>query len=352
MNADQIRIVPASTVHELTEADAPRWDVFVETCDEATFFHRAGWRTVIERSFGHKTHYLFAERDGMIVGVLPLVEIKSALFGHAFISNAFSVCGGPACLDEAARAALDAKAEDLFRKSGATYLEYRCPARLKHGWHTRNDLYASFAAPLATKEDENLKQIPRKQRAVVRKAIESPLTWQIEKSVDNLYRLYAVSVRNLGTPVFGKRYFRNLMDVFGDDIDVLTVSTNGEPVASVMNFYFKGRVMPFYTGSLPTARKLGANDLMYWRLMRHAVGRECNVFDFGRSKIGTGPYDFKRNWGFEPKPIAHQYLTKPGVEMPNVNPTNPKYQRLIAAWKKLPLPVANFIGPIIVRNIG
>ena len=352
MNADQIRIVPASTVRALTESDAPRWDVFVETCDEATFFHRAGWRTVIERSFGHKTHYLFAERDGMIVGVLPLVEIKSTLFGHAFISNAFSVCGGPACLDEAARAALDAKAEDLFRKSRATYLEYRCPSRIKHGWQTRNDLYASFSGPLAAKEDENLKQIPRKQRAVVRKAIESPLTWQIEKHVDNLHRLYAISVRNLGTPVFGKRYFRNLMDVFGDDIDVLTVSSNGEPVASVMNFYFKGRVMPFYTGSLPGARKLGANDMMYWRLMRHAVGRECNVFDFGRSKVGTGPYDFKRNWGFEPKPIAHQYLTKPGVEMPNVNPTNPKYQRLIAAWKKLPLPVANFIGPIIVRNIG
>ena len=187
MNADQTRIVAASTVRELTEADVPRWDSFVETCDEATFFHRAGWRTVIGRSFGHKTHYLFAERDGVIVGVLPLVEIKSALFGHALISNAFSVCGGPACLDKSARAALDARAEEIFRKSGAAYLEYRCPARLKHGWQTRNDLYASFAGPLPAQEDENLKQIPRKQRAVVRKAIESPLTSQIEKSVDNLF---------------------------------------------------------------------------------------------------------------------------------------------------------------------
>src|SRR5262249_20782567 len=156
-----------------------RWDAFVEQCPEATFFHRAGWKRVIERSFGHRTHFIYAERQGRIVGVLPLVEIESALFGHALISNAFSVCGGPAAIEEMARAALDVGAEEIFRRSGAAYLEYRCPVRLKHGWATRNDLYAGFAGILPASEEENLKQIPRKQRAVVRKAIEAPLTWAI-----------------------------------------------------------------------------------------------------------------------------------------------------------------------------
>ncbi|MCC6914626.1 MAG: FemAB family PEP-CTERM system-associated protein [Rhodospirillaceae bacterium] len=339
-------------VHALTGHEHERWDAFVQECPEASFFHRAGWRTVIERSFGHRTHYLFAERDGVVKGVLPLVEIKSALFGHALISNGFCVAGGPIAAEDGARAALDARAEDLLRRTGARYLEYRNPVKPKESWSTRVGLYAGFSGPLPAAEDINLKQIPRKQRAVVRKAIESNLTWNVEKSIDRLWDLYAVSVRNLGTPVFGKSYFANLLNAFGSDCDVLTVSSEGTPVASVLNFYFKGRVMPFYTGSIPSARRLGANDLMYWRLMRHAAARGCTVFDFGRSKVGTGPYDFKKNWGFAPQPIVHQFLLPNGGAMPENNPLNPKYRLMIATWKHLPLFVANRLGPLVVRNIG
>jgi FemAB-related protein (PEP-CTERM system-associated) len=339
-------------VHALTERDHARWDAFVQECPEASFFHRAGWQTVIARSFGHPTHYVFAERDGAIKGVLPLVEIKSLLFGHALISNGFCVTGGPIAIEEGARAALDACAEDILRRTGAKYLEYRNPVKPKEDWSTRVGLYSAFSAPLPADEEINLKQIPRKQRAVVRKAIESPLTWQIDETVDRLHDLSAVSVRNLGTPVFGKTYFANLLSTFGPDCDVLTVSSEGTPVASVLNFYFKGRVMPFYTGSVPGARKLGANDLMYWRLMRHAAARGCTVFDFGRSKVGTGPHDFKKNWGFAPQPIVHQFLLPGGGAMPENNPLNPKYRMMIAAWKRLPLLVANRLGPLVVRNIG
>lgn len=340
------------TVHELTDADEVLWDAFVATCPEATFFHHAGWRKVIQRSFGHRVHFLYAERSGAIVGILPLVEIRSALFGHAIISTGFCVHGGPAALEKGARDALNEHAEALFLKSGASYLEYRWPDKPGDNWQTRNDLYANFSGPLPAAEDANLKQIPRKQRAVVRKAIDSPLTWTIEDSVDNLYDLYAVSVRNLGTPVFPKRYFANLLSVFKPDCDVLTVFSEGKPVASVLNFYHKNKVMPFYTGSIPGARRLGANDLMYWRLMRHASAKGCTEFDFGRSKVGTGPYDFKKNWGFKPEPVAHQFLMRDGAPLPNINPLNPKYRLMIAVWKKLPLFVANTVGPMVVRNIG
>lgn len=328
------------------------WDAFVATCPQATFFHRAGWQDVIAKSFGHDTHFFYAERDGSVSGVLPLTEIRSLLFGHALISNGFSVCGSPVGVDDAACRALDAQALALFHGSGASYLEYRAPAQLRAGWTTRDDLYAGFMAPLPADEDENLKQIPRKQRAVVRKALDSGLTWRIDDDVDALYDLYAVSVHNLGTPVFHKRYFQNLVRVFAPDCDVLTVMDGGKPVAAVMSFYFRDRVMPFYTGSLPEARKTGANDLMYWRLMRHGAARGATTFDFGRSKVGTGPYNFKRNWGFAPQPIAHQFLMKPGVAMPDHNPLNPKYRTKIELWKRLPLAVANRLGPIIVRNIG
>lgn len=344
--------ISSYAVHILTDRDHARWDAFVDDSPEATFFHRAGWRTVIERSFGHRTHYLFAERDGAIKAVLPLVEIKSLLFGHALISNGFCVTGGPIASEEGARAALDARAEELLHQTGARYLEYRNPAKPKESWSTRVGLYAGFSGPLPVEEDVNLKQIPRKQRAVVRKAIESDLTWQIDPSVDRLHELYAISVRNLGTPVFGKNYFANLHTIFGKDCDVLTVMSQGKPVASVLNFYFKDKVMPFYTGSVPYARKLGANDLMYWRLMRHASARGCTIFDFGRSKVGTGPYDFKKNWGFAPLPIAHQFLLPDGGAMPENNPLNPKYRLMIATWKRLPLFVANRLGPLVVRNIG
>jgi len=339
-------------VHELDGSLEAAWDAFVDNCDEATFFHRAGWKRVVERAFGHRTHYLLVQRGNTIVGVLPLVEVKSALFGHALISNGFSVCGGPAVSEEPARALLNARAAELLKSTGASYIEYRCPPKLNEGWQSRDNLYANFAAPLPANEEENLKQIPRKQRAVVRKAIGSHLTYEIDATTDRLYDLYAVSVRNLGTPVFSRAYFAALLDVFAPDCDVLTVCDHGKAVASVMNFYFKGQVMPFYTGSIPEARRLGANDLMYWRLMRHASAKGCTVFNFGRSKIGTGPYDFKKNWGFTPEPITHQFLLKPGMEMPNINPTNAKYKLMITMWKKLPVPVANILGPPIVRNIA
>ena len=340
------------TVRTLDAAARCRWDAFVAACPESTFFHRAGWQDVIQDSFGHDTHYLLSERDGEIAGVLALTEIRSLLFGHALISNAFSVCGGPVGRDEAACKALNARALALFNGGNASYLEYRAPAQLRDGWTTRDDLYAGFSGPLPPNEAENLKQIPRKQRAVVRKAIEAGLTWRIDDGVDTLHDLYAVSVHNLGTPVFSKLYFQNLLRIFAPDCDVLTVSHQGKAVAAVLSFYFRDRVMPFYTGSLPEARKLGANDFMYWQLMRHGAARGARVFDFGRSKVGTGPYNFKRNWGFEPFPIAHQFMMKPGVAMPEHNPLNPKYRTKIKLWKRLPLAVANRLGPIIVRNIG
>jgi FemAB-related protein (PEP-CTERM system-associated) len=332
------------------------WDRFVlDECPEAGFFHRSGWRDVIEGVYRQRCHYLYAERDGRVVGVLPLVHVRSPVFGDRLISTAFTIGGGAAALDEEARAALDDKALQLMNRLGVACFEVRGPARPHDGdgWVAKGETYANFSRPIPAAEEDCLKQIPRKQRAVVRKAIVAGnLSDEVDSHPDRFFPLYAFSMRNMGTPVFGKRFFAAVMQVFGNDCDCLTVLDHGTPVAGVMSFYFRNQVMPYYTGSLPQARDLGANDFMYWRLMRRAYDRGFSVFDFGRSKLGTGPFSFKKNWGFEPRPIIHEYRVPGGGAAPEINPLNPKYQLFIALWKRLPLSLANFLGPHVARQIG
>ncbi|MDP6516649.1 MAG: FemAB family PEP-CTERM system-associated protein, partial [Alphaproteobacteria bacterium] len=330
-------------IAELDNAGADRWDEYVDRCAEATFFHKAGWKPVIEDSFGRRSFFLYAERDGEICGVLPLVHFKSRMFGHGLISTGFCTCGGPAADDEEARDALVVQAEDIFDQTGVDFMEFRQPGHGRAGWIGHQGIYATFGREIEADEAANLKQIPRKQRAVVRKALTRDLSHQIESDVGNLYDLYAFSVRNLGTPVFARKYFANMVKVFAEDCDILTVFSDGVPMSSVLNFYFRDKVMPHYTGGRFEARRLGTNDLMYWHLMRHGLERGCTWFDFGRSKIGTGPHAFKKNWGFEPEPVEHAFKLRTGEEVPEINPLNPKYRLFIAAWKRLPLPLANLI---------
>ena len=339
-------------VHELDATNKDRWDTFVETCPEATFFHKAGWKQVIEDSFGQRGHFLYAERDGAVVGVLPLVHVRSRLFGNRLVSNAFCVDGAPAALDAEAHAALDARAGELLATLDADYVEYRNPQRLHPDWGRKEGLYATFDRPIEASEDATLKQIPRKQRAVVRKALESGLSDDIDTDIGRFYHLYALSMRNLGTPIFSRRYIENLMQEFAGSIDILTVSQGSVALTSVLNFYFRDRVMPYYTGALPEARRTGAADLMYFRVMRRAVEKGFTHFDFGRSKVDTGPYAFKKNWGFEPKPMVYEFRMKGDKPLPDINPNNPKYKVMIAAWQRLPLPIANLLGPWISRDVG
>ena len=343
-------------IRTLDATARPAWDRFVlQDCPQASFFHLSAWKTVIEKAYGQNCPYLYAERDGQIVGVLPLVHIKSRLFGNRLISNGFTIGGGVAAMDPEAAQALDAEALRLMTSLKVSDLEYRRSAdhQGQPGWTAKSEIYANFSRPMAAAEDECLKQIPRKQRAVVRKALDAnQLTEDIDLTPARFFPLYAFSMRNMGTPVFGMTFFKILMEEFAGSVDCLTVLHQGQPVSSVLNFYFRGAVMPYYTGCLLKARELGANDFMYWRLMRRAVERGCTVFDFGRSKFGTGPFSFKKNWGFEPSPITHEFLTADGQPPSEINPLNPKYRLFIAAWKRLPLWLANALGPLVVREIG
>lgn len=342
----------AVTIRMLGAGDEARWDAFVEAAPDGTFFHLSGWKQVIEAAFRHRTYYLMAERNGTVTGVLPLTLVKTRLFGASLISNAFCVQGGPIGADASSLKALEDAAVRLMEELRVPVLEFRSWAESRSDWPSRDDLYAGFRKPIDPSVENNLKAIPRKQRAMVRKGMQNGLRSHLDSEVDRFHRVYGESVRNLGSPVFPKKYFALLRATFPQQSDIVTITAAEKPVASVLNFYFRDEVLPYYGGGTAEARRLAANDFMYWEVMRRACERGFRLFDFGRSKRSTGAYDFKCYWGFEPTPLVYQFRLARGRAIPDLNPLNPKFRIFVELWKRLPLGVAARLGPAIVRGLA
>ncbi len=343
MSADALAPV---TVEAVAGTD-PRWDAYVDAHPEGTFFHLLPWRDVLRQSVGFEAHYACAQRAGRIVGVLPLVRVKSLLFGHALVSLPFCVQGGVIADDAAAERALLDHASALAERLAVDYLELRHTRPLADHWPTKSETYVLFKRALSPDVEENMKAIPRKQRAMVRKGISAGLVSREEAALGNFFHIYATSVRNLGTPVFPRRYFEDLFATFRPRCRVTTVFSGDAPVSSVLSFVYKDTVMPYYGGGLPAARDLKAYDFMYWEVMRTACEQGIGHFDYGRSKRDSGSYSFKKNWGFEPAPLHYQYHLVKQQGLPDRNPNNPKYELAVNTWKRLPLPLANFLGPFV-----
>lgn len=350
--AVDLQYLPAPVVRELGGAPDRRWDAFVEAQPGGTFFHRSGWKRVVEEGLGRKTYYLYAEAGGEIRGVLPLVHVNSRMFGNALISNGFCVYGGPLAVDDEALRALDARALDLARSLDVDHLEYRCRARMHPDWPCKDSLHATFRKAIDADPGENMLAIPRKQRAMVRKGINAGLVSELDADVEEFYPLYADSWHRLGTPVLPRRFFETIKRSFGDDCGVMRITHQGRTVASLMTFYFRDEILPYFAGSAPEARRLAAHDFMYWELMRRGCEDGYRIFDFGRSKRDSGSFAFKKNWGFEPEPLHYEFHLRRGDAIPEVNPLNPKYRLFIALWKRLPRAAANALGPHVARNLG
>ena len=338
-------------VHEGDAIDATEWNEFVQAQPDGTFFHLAEWGTAVHRAFGHPIYYLTAKDGQQVKGVLPLGRVRSRLFGDTLISVPFGVYGGILATDDLARDELTKAAQGLASRLGVDCLELRNRARMHEGW-PHKDLYVTFRREMDPDPDANLKRIPRRQRAMVRRGIKAGLTSAIEDSTDNFYPMYAESVRNLGTPVFSRRLFDTLLETVPGACQVLTVFNDGRPVSSVMSFFFRNEVLPYYGGGTAEARTVAANDFMYWELMRRSCEQGVQIFDFGRSKRDTGSYRFKKHWGFEPQPLFYECALVRARTLPEVNPLNPKYALFIRTWKRLPLGVANTLGPLISKGLG
>jgi FemAB-related protein (PEP-CTERM system-associated) len=344
-----------ATVERLAPKDvqnARAWDEFVFAHPQATFFHRAGWQKLLREVFRHDTYYLYTHEAGRVTGVLPLAHTKSMLFGHALTSLPFAVYGGVVAADEGSAAALELEAQRLASRLKADHLELRQLHRQHEGW-PRQDLYVTFRKEILADEEANMLAIPRKQRAMVRKGIKNGLVSTIDADVDRFFSVYASNVHRHGTPAMPKRWFEALRRQFGNDCEVLSVSgPTGQLLSSVLLFYFRDEVLPYYAGDDEAARDLAANDFKYWELMRRACARGCKLFDYGRSKQGTGPYAFKKNWGFEPTPLNYEYRLLKRDSVPQNNPSNAKYKLMIETWRKMPLGMANWLGPFVVRSLG
>jgi FemAB-related protein (PEP-CTERM system-associated) len=335
--------------------EAAAIDGWVRDHPDATPFHLVGWSRAVAEGCRQRAHYLLAEHGATIVGLVPLTEIHSALFGRALVSSGFAVGGGILAEDQHAAEMLGVAAWHLAERAHCPTVELRGGPVPSQAWQVEKDVHAGFARPLAASDQAELLAIPRKQRAEVRRALGFDLEVRIGSSDEDRsihYAVYAASVRNLGTPVFPRTLFDAVLDRFGREADILTVLHEGRPLASVLSLYFGGCVYPYWGGGTAEARTWRANDLLYFALMRHARARGCHRFDFGRSKFGTGAFAFKKHWGFQPTPLAYASRTADGSEPRRINPLSPRYRLQVAAWKRLPLWLANRLGPPIARGLG
>ncbi len=334
-------------LHDQRSAD---WDKFVNSSTDGSFFHLSGWQQVLA-NLGHQGFYLYATINQQIVGVLPLARVKSRLFGDALVSTPFCVYGGALGEDDVKRH-LEQSAITLASELAVDYLELRYQHPQQNQLTTRIQ-HACFQLPLADNDADILASIKKKQRAVIRHSLNQQLSYTLDKELNDFYQTYSESVRNLGTPVFSKAYFQSLASVFAENTEILTVRKDNQPVSSVLSFYYKNQVLPYYGGGINAARDLKSNDFMYYQLMCHArANQDCTSYDFGRSKLDSGAYAYKKHWGMQPQELHYQYQLINAKALPNLSPNNPKYQLFIKLWQKLPLAVSQWLGPKISRYLG
>lgn len=334
--------------------EAARIAAFVRAQPDATPFHLPNWLQATAAATRQRAHYLIAEQaHGALAGVLPLTEIRSPLFGNALVSTGFGTDGGILAATPDAVTALAAAGWALAEQLGIGSVELRGGSLPGGDWEVQEGTYLGFARDLAVDDEAELKAIPRNRRASIRKALGSGVEIVVggdQRDLDWHYLVYSESVRNLGTPVFPRALFAEVIRAC--DADILTVLRDGEPLASVLNLYFNGSAFPYWGGSTEAGKRVLAADAMYFSLMGHARRRGCARFDFGRSKAGTGPAAYKGYWGFEPQPLRYAVRTRPGTAPRVVNPLSPKYRLQVAAWKRLPLWAANLLGPQLSRGLG
>ncbi len=347
-------VAPSMAVACDASTDRAEWDAYVRAHREATFFHLSGWCEAARAAYGYEPVYVSVRRNGALVGVLPLVDVRAPLLGRSLVSTAFTVGGGPLADDAEARAALLDAAMRAGIARTARYVECRSDFSADESWRAKPNTAAMFRIALADDADAALGAIPKRRRADIRKAINAAeagrLAVRYDGAAEVFYSLYASALRSLGTPVFPKRFLSALLHEFDQEAEISVVSHEARPVAALLTFWFKNSVLPYYVGATPQARTLHAFDFLYWDLMRRAVERRCATFDFGRSRVGSGAYTYKKLWGAEPEPVTYRIKLIRARGMPDINPNNPKFKLFAGLWPRLPLGIANRLGPVLARN--
>ncbi|MFN3438995.1 MAG: FemAB family XrtA/PEP-CTERM system-associated protein [Acidovorax sp.] len=340
------------TVARLAEEDTPAWDHFVSQQPQATSYHLSGWQTVLHKSFGHTSHHLVAKRAGHVVGALPLVQLNSALFGNFLVSLPFLNYGGVLAQDGEVHTKLLEQAVTVARDLACSHLELRETAP-SATWPMRTDK-VSMWLPLPATKEALWAQIGSKLRAQIKKGLGQGLTFDMGgvELLDDFYRVFSTNMRDLGTPVYAKRFFEIVLkEAPGQPELVLGRDAQGRPVAGALVLRHGARMEVPWASTLRRANGLNANMALYWTMLSHACEAGCSAFDFGRSTVDANTHRFKKQWGASAVPLYWHYWMADGTAIPQINPGNPKYRMAIAAWKRLPVVVANRLGPYISRTL-
>jgi FemAB-related protein (PEP-CTERM system-associated) len=332
---------------------SPReWDGFAEDRPDANLYHLWRWRRIFEEAFGQEAVYLCARRDGAVAGILPLVIFRSRIFGRFAVSLPFVDGGGLCACDEAAARALVDHATTLAAAWGLAHVELRHDRRLLPDRPVREHKVGMKLA-LAGSHSQVWDLLDRKVRNQIRKAEKSGLVARMggAELVGRFYAVFARNMRDLGTPVYPRRFFELVLAAFPDAARVFLVERGGAAIAAAVALVHGDTLAVPWASSLREFRAFCPNNLLYWRIIEHALESGLQAFDFGRSTPGEGTYHFKAQWGARPTPIHWEYVLLGNASLPNLSPTNPRYRAAIALWKRLPLVVTTWLGPKIVRSI-
>jgi FemAB-related protein (PEP-CTERM system-associated) len=343
--------LPASLrICSLTQESFERWDRFVLEHPGGSPFHLTSWKRSMENTFGFEPCYLYAERAGQITAVAPLFVISNWIMGRCLLSTPFAVYGGICAADaESGRFLID-HLKELAHSEAVQYLELRFRQHEPLPQFAPNTLYSTFTSHLSPDPEANLKRLPRDTRYMIRKSAKFGL--RAQRGLDQLdafYQLFSLNLLQHGTPAIPLTLFKNLIREFGGSTDLLMVYSGAKPVTGVFSFIYRDTILPYYAGASDEAYGLSANNFMYWELMKNAALDGVLHFDFGRSKRGTGSFNFKSQWNMIVEPLDYQIHLVKRKELPNFSPVNPKFQLAANLWKKMPLRLANWLGPRVVR---
>lgn len=337
-------------IRDFSPAMRPAWDAFVERHEHGSPFHLIAWKNSIAATFGYRPYYRAAFDGESLRALLPLFLNDNFITGKALLSTPFAVYGGILALDDQARQALAADARTLGESLGVQYIELRnsYPSQFV-GW-SPIERYVTFSRRVEHHDpDQLLAAIPKKTRNMIRKALKTPFEVRRVRDTRAFERLHSLTLRRLGTPSFPPRHFSRLVEEFGDAVDVCEVCHEGVCMAASMCFIFRGEMHIYYAATDPRYNALAPNYRMYFDHLLTAAARGCHTFDFGRSKLSTGTFDFKSHWDTDMRPLPYEILLVRRKELPNFSPANPKFDLAIGAWQRLPLPLTRAIGPWFVR---
>jgi FemAB-related protein (PEP-CTERM system-associated) len=340
-------------VERVGDDAAREWDAFVDTAQGASVYHLYAWRKLIGELFGHESLYL-AARDARnrICGVLPLVRLRSVLFGDFMVSMPYFNYGGVLAASAEVAGALLSEATTSARSLGVSHVELRHVGNVRPDWPVRTDKVAMYLG-LPGSVEELSKRLGAKLRSQIKRPTREGATCISggRELLPDFYAVFARNMRDLGTPVYPQKFFAAILDRFASQSRLFVVRLKDAPVAAGFTIGYRERLEIPWASALREANSVGVNMLLYWSILEYACEQRFATFDFGRSTVDSGTYRFKQQWGAQPHQLHWHYWMRSGGAPPMLNPHNPKYRLAVAGWQCLPLAIANRLGPMLVRNL-